>query len=91
MWSQKSKARARTKRYLHILTGLQKNPSPLVGTETLEEQKDHQVKKTEFEQGNSVGYNELMSTVFDDISFALWMKLSQMIYLMETYTWLGRD
>ena len=46
MWSQKFKARAKTKKYLHILTGLQKNPSPLVGTETFEEQKAHQIKKT---------------------------------------------
>jgi hypothetical protein len=46
MWSQKFKARAKTKKYLNILTGLEKAPLALVGTKTLEEQKDHQVKIT---------------------------------------------
>ena len=49
MWFQKFKARAKTKKYLYILTGLQKAPSALVpgGTETLEEQKDYQVMNSE--------------------------------------------
>jgi hypothetical protein len=37
MWSQKFKARAKTKKYFNILTGLEKAPSALVGTKTLEE------------------------------------------------------
>jgi hypothetical protein len=71
MWSQKFKARAKTKKYLYILTGLQKAPSALVGAETPEELKAIQMKKSDFEQGNSVGYSELLSTVFDDISFCI--------------------
>jgi gag-polypeptide of LTR copia-type len=73
MWSQKFKARAKIKKYLQILTGVDKAPSALApgDTETQDEEKERLVKSADFETGNGLGYSELLSTVFDDISFCI--------------------
>ena len=73
MWSQKFKARAKIKKYLQVLTGVDKAPSALApgATETSDEKKERLLKTTLFENGNGVGYSELLSAVFDNISFCI--------------------
>ena len=73
MWSQKFKARARIKKYLQIMTGVVKAPLPLIpGTiESQDETKERLKKIQEWEYGNNVGYSELLSSVFDEISFCI--------------------
>lgn len=73
MWSQKFKARARVKKYLQIMTGVTKAPPAFIlGTvETQEVEKERLKSIQDFEFRNNVGYSELLSSVFDDISFCI--------------------
>jgi hypothetical protein len=71
MWSRKFLARASTIAYLNILTGLERAPPVLEGstTETIAEEKERISTEEKVIKGNSLGYFELLSAVFDDISF----------------------
>lgn len=71
IWSRKFLARASTKAYKNILTGVEKAPPALQGgtTETTAEEKERISTEKKFVKGNSLAYVELLSAVFDDISF----------------------
>ena len=59
------------------MTGVVKAPriiNPREEEETLEEMKERLKKAQEFEHSNNVGYSDLLSSVFDDISFCIVIK-----------------
>jgi hypothetical protein len=71
MWSRKFLARASTKAYKNILTVVEKCPPVIEGgtTETTAEEKERISITQKYFKGNSLGYVELLSAVFDDTSF----------------------
>jgi hypothetical protein len=73
MCFQKFKARAKVKKYLQIMTRVTKTlPTFILGiVETQQEEKERLKKNQKFGFGNNVGYSELLSSVFDDISFCI--------------------
>ena len=73
VWSRKFLARATLKKYAGVLTGVLKLPViPTPGkTETTAELKERQDQQDAFSSANSLGYAELISSMFDDVSFSI--------------------
>jgi hypothetical protein len=62
-----------SKKYLQIITGVTKAlPAFILGTvETQDLEKERLKKNQEFKFGNNVSYSELLSSLFDNISFCI--------------------
>jgi gag-polypeptide of LTR copia-type len=73
VWSRKFLARATLKKYAGVLTGTLKLPDvPTPGKiETTTEIKERQDLQDAFISANSLGYAELISSMFDDVSFSI--------------------
>ena len=73
IWSQNFLARATLKKYASVLTGTLKLPViPMPNTiETTTQVQERQDLEDAFMNANSLGFAELMSSMFDDVSFSI--------------------